>query len=637
MHLLLHLVARLHLWLALGLPLSSIAEERTTWELLVELLLGQERAATLAELGQRWGGLALLVGVIALLLTLFWKPLLEWLQQAFKQKLPQSQPPSPPSPDAEQLRQATTCYLERLQQDLARTTAIPIKNMLGSLPTSDYVPLQVAPRGAPPTAAEPIFAALIVQSPPPGLLLLGVAGSGKSHSLRFAALRLAQRWPSIPPQLVALGLRERDSLLPIYVRLQAWPACVAHLQQADPQQRKPSFLAALDALVYAQIKGDRDPADTPLRRFVSAHLAAENERCLLLLDGFDELPEQDRHTVQKELRQLQQREPRHRYVVTARPLADQEFTAYGFVERHLLPLQPAQIAQLWHNCWQAWGPGGAPTAQQEALLLQVQADPDLQPLVTNPLMLSAIARLATERVGLPQRRAAKLQRMVELLLSWRRNRLGAAAPLPEEHDATLLDSLGRFAFAMLVANTEQLTLEAYHSGHCWADLDPPPDPADRPTRAELYQDVQTVVLHTGLLRETQEGRYQFCFGFRDYLAAYWLANQQTYFGHFYARRADPAWRNILIFALSYATDTLRDYASVIKVVQDLRASEEPAAILLAAEALVEVNAGAGGWARKLETLRTPMLASLHALAQNATEADQAAQAQAWLNVLEERA
>ncbi len=201
----------------------------------------------------------------------------------WREEPPPSPPPAPapPEPDA---RQILLAYLERLRIELAETDVVPVPNAYAAADTRAYVPLQArSPRNA---APEPVFAALstaLAAQQPAGLLLIGDAGSGKFHTLRYAALLLAQAWPGVAPELQAdLGLVIDKPLLPVYVQLQDLPRCRAELRQAK-RRAAPILLHQIDHHLR-RLAGDADrwPAKL-IRALVTQHV------CLFLFDGLDEI------------------------------------------------------------------------------------------------------------------------------------------------------------------------------------------------------------------------------------------------------------------------------------------------------------------------------------------------------------
>lgn len=589
----------------------------TTWELIIELVFGKDRAAILIELGRRLWWLAFLIAVLLIVIPFTWKPLSEWIQEQIKALLKSGQDKRQAQEAGrkkqEELRQSTAMYLERLRKELAFTEVIPIPNAYAAIATRDYVPLQVDQRGA--TTGEAVFAALGADRPPRGLLLVGAAGSGKSHTLRYTALVLAESWPHLPVAVAAmLGLRANASLLPIYVRLQDLPRCQQELR--EKKGKAPTLLEAIDHHIYHRLTAD---GVSLVEDFVSSHVAAKNERCLFMFDGLDEIDDANqRGSVQEQIARLQDNRPDHVYVVTARHLADQTLVGAGFTERRLLPLQPNQIQRILFH-WYLAECGATPSADDEAranqqaadLLETIRRDPDLAPMAINPLFLTAMARMATTAAGLPTARVQKYDRMIDLLLEWRRNRMRMADTdnlFPVDHRVAL-DELSRFATCMLMNGRTDLSVESYVAGPCVAQLPKRTDDTTAPGVSDLERLFRSIVRHTGLLHEEAD-RYRFSFMFRDYLAGCFLARRPDVTKRLLAHRHEPGWHALIILTVGYCAHILLTFEPPKALVESLLSSD-PDGGLLAAEALCE--ALSAGIVPDLERLRRRTVQHLHKL------------------------
>jgi hypothetical protein len=186
----------------------------TTGDLFIELIFGKDRATILRELWQRLWWLAVLAGVLVGAFPFVWKPVGEWVQEGIKALLKQAQDKQQAQEDErkrqEELQQSTKVYLDGLRKELELTEVIPIPNAYAASPRATTC------RSRSP-GQEPRSAKLCLRrwrgSSPRGLLLVGAAGSGKSHTLRYTALRLAEAWPRLPDDVAAtLGLQTGASL-----------------------------------------------------------------------------------------------------------------------------------------------------------------------------------------------------------------------------------------------------------------------------------------------------------------------------------------------------------------------------------------------------------------------------------------
>jgi predicted NACHT family NTPase len=522
-------------------------------------------------------------------------------------------------------QQALTAYLDQLRQELALTEIVPIPNAYATIDTRDYTPLWVAAPGS--HASEPVFAALTAQPAPKGLLIVGSAGSGKSHTLRYTALLLAEARQTMSPATESvLGLPTAAALVPIYVRLQDIPACRNALQQAEPGS-EPSLLRSIDRHLRRR---PAVAAEMPQADLVAALIAAAEERCLFLFDGLDEIDDPlECQRVQEQLAGLQRQYPQHMYVVTTRPLANHQLSAAGFAERQLLPLRREQqyaILKQWYRQEYDTIPQPEEAAQIEhrarALLEHIQADPDLQPMAVVPLFLTAMARMQIALVGLPTSRVKTYDRIIDLLLEWRRNRMRLAdmhAVFGGDHRDALAE-LQRLAACMLITGRRDLTLEAYVSGVCLDHLPTRNAEDDPPDATDIEQLLRSLVRHTGLLTE-QADCYTFTFGFRDYLAACFIARSQPDMQELAARANDPAWHAAIIMMVGYWTHVLLYQDLPVELAAALHAAG-PAGILLAAAALRE--AFAEGMVRNLAPAVRSTIRELHALEGQPEYADRAA-------------
>ncbi len=470
-------------------------------------------------------------------------------------------------------------YLERLRQELAETEVVPMLNRFDTPSTRDYAPLRA-------DSGEPAFAALNTAN---GLLALGDAGSGKSHTLRYAALTMAQAWPDIAPELRAdLGWSADQPRLPVYVQLQDLPRCRAELRQRDPQS-EPALPALIDHHLRRMFS---DPAQWPPGSL--ADLMATTP-CLLLLDGLDEIDDDAlRREAQEWAKRFLGENPQHRIVIASRPWPQFQFVGKTIAKRTLQPLQPDQMRRILIY-WQRAALGDAPSNAEledlaDNLLNRIRADPDLKPLAVRPLFLTTMARMALSEMGLPAAKTRKYARMVDCLIEWRRNRLRAAderSLFADQSHRAGIEYLARFAACMLFCQRQVLTVDAFTRGCCARQL-PQADSEDTIDADAANRLFRSVARHTGLLVE-RDGGYQFVFGFGNYLAAHFCACQPDMAPILLNRRADPAWRETIIMAVGLLNDNLADINKARPLLEALR-SGGAEDVELAVAILVEVMA-----------------------------------------------
>ncbi|MGW8381098.1 NACHT domain-containing protein [Streptomyces sp. ODS28] len=253
------------------------------------------------------------------------------------------------------------------------------------------------------------------------VLLRGVAGSGKTTLVQWLAVTTA-RQGELPAQQAHL-MGKVPFVLPLRT-----------LTRGGAQLPTPGrFLEAVGCpLTGSQPQGWADRV-----------LAAR--RALLLIDGIDEVPEQDRERTRRWLADLLSAFPGNLWLVTSRPSAVREDWLGGedFSELTLSTMKREDIAVFidrWHAA------AGADPSLGAALLEAVRVKPDLGRLATNPLMCGLICALHRERRGfLPRGRKALYDAALSMLLERRdreRDMHREGSPeLDEESQVELLQKL----------------------------------------------------------------------------------------------------------------------------------------------------------------------------------------------------
>lgn len=272
--------------------------------------------------------------------------------------------------------------------------------------TMDAVPsrgsAEAAPHGGPGDAADrdgpdeeeagrPVEAAF---SDHERVLLRGVAGTGKTTLVQWLAFNTARQngEDSLPPHLLGrvpfvLPLRNltgKNAQLPRPVDFLSWSG---------------EMTAAPDGWAQRVMKSGR---------------------ALMLVDGVDEVPKDQRGSVREWLRNLLAAFPGNLWLVTTRPAALERgwLVADGFREFTLNAMRPAdtkRFVERWHVA------AGAGAELGEELTHALRANAELSRLATNPLMCGLICALNRERRGrLPDDRTALYDAALDMLL-WRRD------------------------------------------------------------------------------------------------------------------------------------------------------------------------------------------------------------------------
>lgn len=359
--------------------------------------------------------------------------------------------------DAEEAKSVIALYLHALSVDLAGLKLGEIdtftdKNQRSPLQLADiYVPLDTtlsipgrasladwlmpqknrppAKRGEMPRPMRPV-SALEALAQHRKLILLGAPGSGKSTFGAAVLLALAQAWQGHDAELEKLGdTWQYGALFPIRVILRRFA-----------EQLPPGNAPAQAGELWAFIAKDLDASGFGLSADVMTHVerVARRQGAVVLFDGLDECGDPVRR--QRVLAAVQDLIAKAggnwRFILTARPYAwpDGADPVRGVYA--LADFQAPQIEhfiRVWYTALvrRGWcSPGEAES--KKADLLAAHKRPDLQPLARNPLLLTLMATLHSNRGRLPDDRADLYNESVDLLmLRWNRQ-IGADKALLDE-------------------------------------------------------------------------------------------------------------------------------------------------------------------------------------------------------------
>ena len=182
------------------------------------------------------------------------------------------------------------------------------------------------------------------------LVLIGAPGCGKTTVLQHIAWTLAEALRTHQPYLATARLGLSGALpLPIYVPLSLY---ADHRRQfaTDPDPHRRQLATFINHYLVERQAGLHLPED------FFATLLDQGQHVLLLLDGLDEVPNEDeRALVSQAVRDLTHGRPQARLVVTSRTQAYQGKAVLGdeFRVVQVLPLDPEHVDTLIHLAYRA--------------------------------------------------------------------------------------------------------------------------------------------------------------------------------------------------------------------------------------------------------------------------------------------
>jgi len=409
------------------------------------------------------------------------------------------------------------------------------------------------------------------------LVLLGDPGSGKSTFVNFVALCLAgDRLNDEKANLGKLGERwKRGWFLPVRVILREF--VVRGLPPIGQEATSKDLLRFLEEEVGA--------AFAPmLREYLQGR--KKNKRAMLLLDGFDEVPEANerRQQVMDVVMDLVKTYPNCRFLLTSRTYAweRQAWQLDGFAEARLEPFSEQQIDTFidgWYEQVGALNLGvSSGQVQTRAAMLKqaISNSPRLHELATRPLLLTLMTSLHAWRGGdLPEKREKLYENAVELLLHiWERHRVvhdGNGAAQEQAVRDWLKIEPDKLLYALEEIAYKAHAGEFMAAGSSNADI-PEKELADalwkiRGAESDLNpkQIIRYIQDRAGLLLPVGHGVYQFPHrSFQEYLAARYLTNNKM------AQEiadlmmtAPERWQEVVLLAIAKAARGFKDSAWVL--------------------------------------------------------------------------
>ncbi|WP_339152855.1 NACHT domain-containing protein [Streptomyces sp. F41] len=364
----------------------------------------------------------------------------------------------------------------------------------------------------------------------PRVLLRGEAGAGKTTLLWWLAAHASAR-------TLADDLAPLNGLVPFVVPLRTLRA------------RGVTFPGPAELWSAAGLVVDAAPEGWAGR-------VLEAGRALLLVDGLDEVPPEDREQAHTWLSRLLARYPDTRCVATVRPLAVEPdwLRSEGFEELRLLPMRNEDIQAFvtsWHRAARLSEPDDAERLDglEHDLARQFDQNRTLRDLARTPLLCAVICALHRRRDGfLPETRWELYRSALGMLLGHRdrRRRIGdpEGVELDVEEHTQLLQ---RIAVWLVREGQSEFTRDQAlrQIGRALAGM-------ERVSAQGRPEKILTHLLNrSGLLQQHADDTYQFIHRtFQDYLAAKEFV-EDDHLNELLRHADEETWQDVILLAAGH--------------------------------------------------------------------------------------
>jgi NACHT domain len=391
-------------------------------------------------------------------------------------------------------------------------------------------------------------------------VILGGPGVGKSTSIRFLA-----RTCALGPEVTEARLGWKEDVLPIVISFAAF---------ADAR-RKDAALSLRDYMERKMLERGGEA----LRAAVQNTLASGG--AFLLLDGIDEVPESSaRAMVVRAVDRFRADHASNRMLITSRPVG--YVRVAGEIAHFVLPNfsqeQVNEFVTKWQKAQERTLRPKAPDLQRaekdaQDMVNEIQRNPKVAELATNPLMLVIVALIRREGRRLPDKRVQLYQRAVETLMeTWNQFRnvaeeIGGGETLP-------VDRLTRVWGAVARWTRETRPTGVIHRAELKRKLavvleEMEYDENTPEETAEAY--LEAAARRAGILEERGTDIFAFWHPtFEEYLAGVDLTTPTSKaVDRLLALADDPRWREVILLGVGYVGIVQSDPETATAIVKAL--------------------------------------------------------------------
>ncbi|WP_017719994.1 NACHT domain-containing protein [Kamptonema formosum] len=366
----------------------------------------------------------------------------------------------------------------------------------------------------------------------PKLMVLGKPGAGKTTFLQYVAMQCSQG------QLM-------PDRLPVFVRLKNYADDAG---KTPPPEREGRTFTSLEDYISEELSGCGVSPDL-------LETALKHGKALILLDGLDEVPEEDSEEILKQIRRFCQHYYSNHFAISCR-IAAHSYRFDGFTEVEVADFNSAQIeafAQKWFVAAAGKLADGPALAAQFIEQLKRPENKQIRELATTPLLLNLACLVFSAKADFPSNRIKLYQEALAILLvKWDSTR-GVQRQdyyryLPLAEKIQLLTHLGATTFFAGEYFFEQSKIQQYIADYLATLPSAPKDPVSLQLDSEAV--LKAIETQHGLLIERARRIYSFShLTFQEYFAAAKIAAASELLT--LARHAgDKRWREVFLLAAS---------------------------------------------------------------------------------------
>jgi predicted NACHT family NTPase len=346
------------------------------------------------------------------------------------------------------------------------------------------------------------------------LMVLGKPGAGKTTFLKYLAMQCIEGH--------FLGDR-----VPLFITLKDFAET----------KNQPGFLD------YIQEKITNNATQSQFQDVI------QQGKAFVLLDGLDEVREEDTGRVLRGIRDFSNRYAENHFVITCR-IAAKEYVFERFTEVEVADFDDEQISTFIHNWFRCKKPGkGEEFAKQ--IIEKLDKNKPIKELASNPLLLTLLCLECEESLEFPKNRAELYERGLKVLLSkWdasreiQRDQFYEKLSINRKED--LLSQLALKTFEQKDYFFKQRTVE-HHIADYIINL---PDARTDPKALQLDSEaaLKSIEAQHGLLVERARGIYSFShLTFQEYFTAKQIVNEADY-ARLVEHLTEKRWREVFLLA-----------------------------------------------------------------------------------------